>query len=51
MRMKCSTELSLRPFACKENSDENEVFDRMPAALLVAEDPILISKVLLKYAV
>jgi len=23
--MKCSTELSLGPFACKENQDENEV--------------------------
>jgi hypothetical protein len=23
--MKCSTELSLGPFACKENSNENEV--------------------------
>jgi hypothetical protein len=29
MKMKCSTELSLGPFACKENSDENEVLDRI----------------------
>jgi hypothetical protein len=29
MRMKCSTELSLGPSACKENSDENEVLDRI----------------------
>jgi hypothetical protein len=36
MRMKCLTELSLSPFACKENSDENEVLDRIvPGAICV----------------
>ena len=29
MRVQCSTELSLGPFACKENSDENAVLDRI----------------------
>jgi hypothetical protein len=34
--MKGSTELSLGPFACKENSDENEGFDRIiPGAICV----------------
>jgi hypothetical protein len=36
MRMMCSTELSLRPFACKENSDKNDIFDRIvPGAVCV----------------
>jgi hypothetical protein len=36
MRVKCSTELSLVPFVCKENSDENEVLDRIvPEAICV----------------
>jgi hypothetical protein len=27
--MKCSTKLPLRPFACKENSDENKMLNRV----------------------
>jgi hypothetical protein len=36
MRMKWATELSLAPFACKENADEDEVVDRIvPEAICV----------------
>jgi hypothetical protein len=40
MKMKCSTELSLGPFACKENSDENEVLDRIVPGLFACKEEL-----------